>query len=94
MKTPKIESMAQELALFQVQVLKRLDTLEKDTGSIVHINLSVLEDRIKELEDARKVQTKVNTELFNTAKVGDKIHITAKTVRGKPNFWQRYNPFI
>ena len=57
-----LEAVAQELALFQLNTLKRLDEIEKKIKSLEELvkRCAYLEERVKTLEDARSRQILLN----------------------------------
>ena len=55
------EQIAKELALFQLNTLKKLDTQEKAINEVLE-QLSILQERVLVLENARQRQIKLNSE--------------------------------
>lgn len=61
MATPDLQTKAKELSAFQLNTLKRLDVIEKKMDGRFDAILKLGVD-IQELQDAREVQIKLNTE--------------------------------
>ena len=80
----KLNDIAQELALFQMNTLKRLgelnDTISHAVAGVkaISASLSALADRLKTLEDARKVQIELNK----------KLHTHATETQVPPSSWK------
>ena len=98
-KPPTLQSIAQELALFQMNTLKRLDELQKDKMNADVFTEKVyplLDMRIKELEDALKI-SKRNQKTFNNIFRDDLNEVIVATQgtgkqdgAGKPSFFARW----
>ena len=96
MSEPTLQSIAQELAMFQLNTLKRLDELQKDKMNADVFTEKVyplLDMRIKALEDARKVQRKLNqgyTEAYENYIIGaDYLGDPPSSNYKKPSFFDR-----
>jgi len=66
----ELQGMKQELALFQINTLKKLGELDKIIGEFQQAHtglerLGTLEDRVKVLEEARKRQIDINARLLS-----------------------------
>lgn len=66
MNEQELQGMKQELALFQINAMKRFDELDKVIGEFQSAHtglerLGSLEDRVKVLEEARQKQISLNS---------------------------------
>jgi len=83
----QFESMKQELALLQLNYLKRFDDLEKSIKSIYigFERITNLENRIETLESVRSRQIQINTQLLEHIK-----HKISSENPQKRSFWELF----
>lgn len=79
----KVNSMSQELGLFQLNELKRDEELNKKLKTL-EVKLSELDLRIKMLEEARVRQIALNTDLINKTKTEKPIE---KSIEKPKSLW-------
>ena len=86
----RLNDIAQELALFQMNTLKRLgelnDLISHAVAGVKATSeaLKVMEVRVKELEDARKMQIRLNSQFH----VHDKASHPSRDAGFLWNFWK------